>query len=75
MTMSGTIADDETLFDGPLSATFDPDLGYHYGAAVDEVAGEISLSVGAAPRIARHEGYETAFFDFGEMRLDAEPVE
>ena len=54
---------DESLFAGPLTRTLDPDLGYHYGAVVDEVrAGDqLRISPTLQPQTARHEGYETAF--------------
>ncbi|MFD1512076.1 DUF7350 domain-containing protein [Halomarina rubra] len=53
----------DPTFDGDLVRTFDPELGYHYGATVDGVdAGdEVTLSVTTQPQTARHEGYETAF--------------
>ncbi|WP_158855274.1 hypothetical protein [Halorhabdus sp. CUG00001] len=48
-----------------LTRTFDPELGYHYGTALSaDPAGEsISLLAETPPQVARHEGYETAFFD------------
>jgi hypothetical protein len=53
-----------------LRPTFDPDLGYHYGAVGDVQAGdEVAISVDLGPQIARHEGYETAFFDFEAMSI------
>jgi hypothetical protein len=63
--------DGDVLFDGDCVATFDPELNYHYGAAVDSVeSGDtLQLSVGAPPQIARHEGYETAFFEMDDMEL------
>ncbi|MFB6297607.1 MAG: hypothetical protein ABEH56_03715, partial [Salinirussus sp.] len=52
----------ETVFDGRLTRTLDPDLGYHYGAVVGSEPGdELTLSVLTQPQTARHEGYETAF--------------
>ncbi|MWG35858.1 iron transporter [Halomarina oriensis] len=53
----------ERVFDGELVRTFDPDLGYHYGAAMDgvESGDDVTLSVTTQPQTARHEGYETAF--------------
>ena len=53
----------QSVFDGELVRTFDPDLGYHYGAPVDGVrSGDaVALSVATQPQTARHEGYETAF--------------
>jgi hypothetical protein len=60
----------ETVVDTDLERTLDPELGYHYGAVVDDVAtgDELTLSVTVQPQTARHEGYETAFGGlFGEM--------
>jgi len=65
--------DGETRFAGTLQPTFDPDLGYHYGAAVPpvEAGDDLTLSVDVPPQIARHEGYETAFFEFDDVSLTA----
>jgi hypothetical protein len=53
----------KVVFDGPLTATLDPELDYHYGNTVTSVeSGDtIELSIDAPPQVARHEGYETAF--------------
>jgi uncharacterized protein involved in high-affinity Fe2+ transport len=53
----------ETVFEGTLAPTFDPELGYHYGATVPgvEAGDSVTVTVDAPPQIARHEGYETAF--------------
>jgi hypothetical protein len=72
MSVAGTLSrDGSAVFDGPLKATLDPDLNYHYGAVVDEIASAdtIELEVGAPPQVARHEGYETAFVDMSPMEL------
>jgi len=64
MALEGTLTrGDETAFDGSLTRTIHPDLGYHYGATVDSIqAGDdLALSVTTIPQVARHEGYETAF--------------
>jgi hypothetical protein len=64
MGLAGTLTrDGETVYDGPLERTLDPELGYHYGAVVDgvESGDELTLSVTVQPQTARHEGYETAF--------------
>ncbi|WP_415379300.1 iron transporter [Halosimplex sp. TS25] len=70
-TVSATVTrDGDAVFDDDLAQTFDPDLGYHYGAVADVQSGdELTLSVGAPPKISRHEGYETAFVDFSEMSM------
>jgi len=61
----------ETVFEGPLRRTLDPNLRYHYGAAVDgiESADELTLSVATVPQVARHEGYETAFRQMGDVSV------
>ena len=53
----------QSVFEGELVRTFDPNLGYHYGAPVDgvESGDDVTLSVTTQPQTARHEGYETAF--------------
>jgi hypothetical protein len=53
----------ETVFEGTFTRSLDPELGYHYGAVVDDVepGDALSLSVTVQPQTARHEGYETAF--------------
>lgn len=63
MGISGTLTrDGQTVFEGSLQRTLDPDLNYHYGAVVGSVQSgdELTLSVGTQPQTARHEGYETA---------------
>lgn len=72
MSVSGTLSRDGTsVFDGALTPTLDPDLNYHYGATVEEIKGgdKLELSIGAPPQVARHEGYETAFFEMSPMEL------
>jgi hypothetical protein len=57
----------ETVFDGTLVRTLDPDLDYHYGAALDgaavESGDELTLTPTLPPQVARHEGYERAFLE------------
>jgi hypothetical protein len=60
-----------TTYEGPLVRTFGPDLGYHYGAAIDGTVGSgdtVTLEPTVPPQVARHEGYERAF-------LQMDPVE
>jgi hypothetical protein len=63
--------DGETVFNGPLERTFDAELGYHYGAAVDTVAAgdDLAIDVVTHPQVARHEGYETAFLQLPTAEL------
>lgn len=72
MSLSGTLTRrSKTVFDGPLPATLDPTLNYHYGAMVESIkSGDtLTLTVDAPPQVARHEGYETAFLKMPEMSL------
>lgn len=45
-----------------------PEFGHHYGAVVDPFSrSELTVAVETPPQLARHEGYETAFFDLPEL--------
>lgn len=48
-----------------------PTVGHHYGAVVDPLTSgdALGLSIETPPQLARHEGYETAFFDRPEVSL------
>ncbi|WP_135536734.1 iron transporter [Halostella pelagica] len=75
MAVSGTLErDGETVFDGPFERALDPELNYHYGAAVDgvESGDELTIRVEVPPQTARHEGYETAFVTSSETTLSVE---
>ncbi|SEV96360.1 DUF7350 domain-containing protein [Halobacterium jilantaiense] len=54
-----------------LVPTLDPELGYHYAAAVPGLGDGDALTVrqDAASQLARHEGYETAFFGVDPMEF------
>ncbi len=72
MSVSARVLDgDTTVFDGPLRATLDPALNYHYGNTVEgiESGDRVELVVDAPPQVARHEGYETAFLDMPSKTL------
>jgi hypothetical protein len=71
MALSATLTrDGESAFEGALQPTFDPDLGYHYGATADPRDDDnLRLAIDVAPQLARHEGYETAFLGFDPMDL------
>jgi hypothetical protein len=55
----------ETRFEGPLRRTLDPDLNYHYGAALDslEAGDEVTVRPVTPPQVSRHRGYERAFLE------------
>lgn len=47
-----------------------PEFGHHYGAVVEPLSGAgLTIRIESPPQIARHEGYETAFFDPPEFSL------
>lgn len=58
--------DGETVYNGRLTATLDPEMGLHYGDVVpaDGAFDSVTVTVETPPQLARHEGYETAFLDF-----------
>jgi len=73
MSLSATLSgEDGPRFDDQLTETLHPDLGYHYGVAVGEIGsgGSLTLTVDSPPGAARHEGYETAFFDMGSVTVE-----
>lgn len=57
--------DGNRMATSPARPTIGPTAGYHYRATIPSLeAGDIlSVAVEAPAQIARHEGYETAFFD------------
>ena len=59
---------------GALDPALDSEVGYHYGAALGDVASgdSLSLSVATAPNVSRHAGYETALLETGEASLALE---
>ncbi len=60
----------ETVFDGALTRTLDPELDYHYGTAIAgglQAGDEVELRVPTPPQVARHEGYERAFLQMEPM--------
>jgi len=74
MAVEGTLArDDGAVFEGEFVRTLDPDLGYHYGAALGGTAVEsgdsLTLRVPTPPQVARHEGYETAFLEMPPVEV------
>ncbi|MDL5361635.1 iron transporter [Halalkalicoccus sp. NIPERK01] len=73
MALSATIdRDGETVFEGALESRLDADLGVHYGAAVDpmEPGDTVRVETESPPQVARHDGYETAFFEMASIELE-----
>jgi hypothetical protein len=72
MALEATVVrDGNDQFTGPLTRTFDPEMGYHYGADVGslEPGDEVTLSVTVPPQTARHEGYERAFLEMPDVAV------
>ena len=52
-----------------LQETIDDEFGHHYGAGLDglDAGDELTVSIETPPQLSRHDGYETAFFDFEDV--------
>lgn len=75
MALSATISrDGSEAWSGGLKRTLDPELGYHYGAAVPgvESGDALGLEVTTPPQVARHMGYERAFVEMPSMEIQVE---
>ncbi|ELY49614.1 iron transporter [Natronorubrum sulfidifaciens] len=74
--LSATISRDGTfvLENKPLRETIDHEFGHHYGLELDalEAGDEITIGVDSPPQVSRHDGYETAFFEFEEVTYSYE---
>jgi hypothetical protein len=62
---------DESAETRILALTVDPEVGYHYGTPVADVATTTAVRVEALtpPQVARHAGYETVFRDLDSVRV------
>ncbi len=61
---------EETVFEGALAGTLDPELGFHYGASTGMEKGDaVRIGIESVPQIARHDGYETAFLEMPAIEL------
>lgn len=73
MAISVTLEDaGSTLLETTLQETVDHELGHHYGAGSSEIAAADTaiVTVDTPPQVARHDGYETAFFEFDPLTFD-----
>lgn len=73
MALSATVErDGETVFEGELAPGLDPEAGLHYGAPVEGLTADdsVTVTVDVPPQLARHEGYETAFYDIGDVTIE-----
>jgi hypothetical protein len=78
MSLTATLTrDGETVHEGTLTPTLDPDLQYHYGTVVDGVeAGDtLTITPETPPQVSRHEGFETAFLDMAPVELTVEATD
>jgi hypothetical protein len=68
---AGTLSCDGEDTDLEFRETFDPEYGHHYGAVLETPPADCSLTltVASPPQVARHDGYETAFFTFDPVSL------
>ncbi|AGN02935.1 hypothetical protein L593_15005 [Salinarchaeum sp. Harcht-Bsk1] len=54
-----------------LVETIDDGLGHHYGVVLsDSLQSAPTIEVATPPQLARHDGYETAFFDMPSVDLE-----
>ncbi|MFB6081260.1 MAG: hypothetical protein ABEJ67_00430 [Halanaeroarchaeum sp.] len=62
-----------TVVEEPLTAAIAPALSVHYGTVLEDLrpGDALTITVETPPQLARHEGYETAFFDMPPMTLSA----
>ena len=77
MSVSATIErDGETIDLGSLQPTLDHDLEFHYGTPVEELQNgdELVLSIDSVTQASRHQGYETAFTETGELRVEIDDL-
>ncbi|ADJ15911.1 DUF7350 domain-containing protein [Halalkalicoccus jeotgali] len=72
MALSATVQrGTETVFEGALESRLDTELGFHYGAPVGIDGGEtIRIDIESVPQVARHDGYETAFFEMPPVEIE-----
>lgn len=71
MLVDATITrDGETVFEGTMERTLDPERGYHYGAEQSVRQGDVvTLSFPTPPQTARHDGYESAFLNMENIEI------
>ncbi|WP_226479791.1 iron transporter [Natrinema amylolyticum] len=61
--------DGDVVREGALAETLDGAFGHHYGLEIDELAAgdRVTVTVDSPPQVSRHDGYETAFFEFDDV--------
>jgi hypothetical protein len=65
--------DGEVARESTLRSGLDSEIGYHYGASMPGVreGDEVVIETTVPPQVARHDGYETAFLEMGEVSVRA----
>jgi len=72
MSLHATVDHDgSTVVDRDLVGTLDDAVGFHYGRSVRTVrpGDSVTITIESPPQLARHQGYETAFFEMGPLEL------
>ena len=62
---------DSAVLSQQLAPGLDPALGFHYGISAPGLAGDedVTIDLSTPTQVARHEGYETVFFDTQQITL------
>lgn len=68
-------ADGDTASEGSLVETLDHELGYHYGASIEDLeAGQtLAIEIESPPQVSRHAGYERAFVEMPPVSIEVTP--
>ncbi len=75
MQLSVTLeADGDTLLESALTETLDHEYGHHYRLVDPSLhdADTLTVHIDTPPQVSRHDGYETAFFEFEDVHFDLE---
>jgi len=67
--LSAAVEGSGSVRQNELVEALDHEIGHHYGVAIDDLAAgdRVTVSVDSPPQVSRHDGYETAFFNFDEL--------
>ena len=66
MALSATVeCGQNTVFQGPLQASLDPELSCYYRIPIPELKSgdSVTIRIQMPPQLARHDGYKTAFIN------------
>ena len=63
---------DSAVLSEQLEPGLDPEIGFHYGVSAPELNGgeDVTVDISTPTQVARHEGYETVFFDTQQITLE-----